>query len=126
MRNFIVSIRFGNVGIVLLQLCKLSVDRGEGFLHVLEVLLEFTDAALCARDRFIVVSFAHAWAVRRWMAFLVAPVALLVLPILLVERFGLVLLFTVASTFTTSLGKRGSLRLSRPGDDSLTVLIEEM
>jgi hypothetical protein len=53
--NFLISIRFGNVGSGLFQLCKLSVDRGECFLRVLEVLLEFTDATRCARDRFLVV-----------------------------------------------------------------------
>jgi hypothetical protein len=51
-RLVVVIFRSIEVGIGLLQLFELGVDRGEGFVHRLEVLLELLDTASGARHRF--------------------------------------------------------------------------
>jgi hypothetical protein len=55
MRLVVVIFRSREVGIGLVQLFELGVHRGEGLLHILEVLLDLLETASSACHRFLVI-----------------------------------------------------------------------
>jgi hypothetical protein len=86
-----------------LQLCELGVVRGECFLDGFNILLEFLNAASSNRRRTIIIVTWLLGAMRCLMSFLVALVAFLELPVLLVIGTG-IMAFTIdiAASVTTT------------------------
>jgi hypothetical protein len=82
----------------------LSVDHSECFLDWLEILLEFLDAAGSGNRGTIIVVTRLLGTMRCWMPFLVAIIALLVIPVLLIIGDGITAfsIAAVASVTATS------------------------
>jgi hypothetical protein len=80
----------------------LSVDRSKCFLDLLEILLEFLDASGSARRGTIIVVTQLLGTMRCWMPFLVALVALPVIPVLLIIGAGIVAFSIAAAALVTT------------------------